>query len=163
VIIFFEFAFVLILVLVTTQHVGAIKSRYQFKPAMVAKNINFANKLALEEIQLGYAKDSMKLRLIFHSLERKIPDYATRLVFYDKNASVIANYDCPWEPSRHMYLPNSSWSDDMEFPSSQCKELAAIGLTVWSANQTNQLLPSPFPGELNGKVIIRIPHRINAE
>lgn len=152
-----EFVFVLTLAIVMAQRVEAIKGRYQFKPAMLARNINFANKLILEEAQIGHAKDSTKLRLIFHSVGMKIPSYNTRLTFYDKNANVIAKYDFPPDPMCHMYLPNSSWTDDKEFAISQCNDLAAIGLTVWSSKQNEQFLPAPFSGELNGKVIIRIP------
>ncbi|PWU01978.1 MAG: hypothetical protein C5B53_02225 [Candidatus Melainabacteria bacterium] len=155
-VIFLECTFIVTFMIVMAQRVEAIKNRFQFKPVMLARNINFANKLLLEEVQLGYAKDSMKLRLVLHSLGRNIPDYSTRLVFYDGKACAIAKYDYPPEAKRHMYLPTSSWIDEKEFTASECKNLVAIGLTVWSVKPPYQLLPVAFPGELNGKVIIPV-------
>jgi peptidoglycan/LPS O-acetylase OafA/YrhL len=145
------------LIILIVQNAELIKHRFHFGPALLGRNINFANKLLLEEAQLGYAKDGMKLRLILHSLGRNNPAYITRLVFYDSKGCIIANYEYPPDQARRTYLPGSSWTDDKEFASSKCKTLATIGLTIWYANPYYQLLPTNYRTELGGKVIIPVP------
>lgn len=136
------------------RYTEAPASRFRFVPVPTASGVQFADKFLLQETQLGYAPDGIKLRLVLRSLTRRNLEYNLSLDFLDSKGNKFANYIYWHEPLHRSILPGSTWIDDRYFPSQVSNRAASIALALWSDRPNYRLLPVGHQERRDRKLII---------
>ena len=144
------------LIIGSARYTEAPASRFQFVPVPSASGVQFADKILLQETQVGYAQDGIKLRLIMRSLARHNVEYNLGLDFLDSKGKKVASYIYWHEPLHRLVLPGNTWIDDRYFPSQVSNRATSIALAVWSDRPNYRLLPVGNEERRDRKLIIPI-------